>query len=78
MHGKGTLFYCDNKVAYEGEWQEDKLWGNGILFNEDPKPLQGSYDYSSWDEVDEFWVKYEGSFIDDNKAGPGKLYLTNG
>lgn len=78
MHGRGTLFYCDNKVAYEGDWREDKLWGRGVLYNEDPKQLKGTYDYNSWDQVDDYWVRYEGNFVEDNKQGPGKLFLSNG
>jgi hypothetical protein len=78
MHGKGTLFYCNNKIAYEGDWKEDKLWGDGVLYNEEPKILATGYDYTSWDEVDEYWTKYEGRFVEDNKEGHGKLYLTNG
>ena len=27
--------------------------------------------------MDEFWVKYEGQFVDDNKCGRGKLVLSN-
>jgi len=26
----------------------------------------------------EYWVKYEGDFLDDNKEGIGTLYLSNG
>jgi hypothetical protein len=28
--------------------------------------------------LDEFWLRYEGNFVDDNKCGHGKYYLTNG
>jgi hypothetical protein len=40
--------------------------------------LKGSYDYRCWDEVDDFWVRYEGDFAEDNKTGFGQLFLTNG
>jgi hypothetical protein len=33
MHGKGTLYYSYNKIAYEGDWREDRLWGYGVLYN---------------------------------------------
>jgi len=78
MSGKGTLYYVDDKIAYEGHWREDRLWGQGKLFNEDPKILDRSYDYRSWDDVDEYWIRYEGNFVDDNKDGRGKLFLSNG
>jgi hypothetical protein len=34
MHGKGILYYNDNKIAYDGDWQNDRLWGHGTLYNE--------------------------------------------
>jgi hypothetical protein len=58
MHGKGILYYSDNKIAYDGNWQNDRLWGYGTLYNEQPKSLKGSYDYNCWDEVDDFWIRY--------------------
>ena len=36
------------------------------------------FDYSDWQAVDDYWVKYEGSFYDDSKNGQGKMYLSNG
>lgn len=78
MHGKGTLYYSNSKIAYDGDWQQDRLWGHGILYNEQPKELSATYDYKCWDDVDDFWIKYEGDFVEDNKSGFGKLYLTNG
>jgi|JI6StandDraft_1071083.scaffolds.fasta_scaffold04165_2 hypothetical protein len=78
MSGKGILYYIDDKIAYDGQWRDDRLWGYGVLFNEDPKILDRPYDYRSWDDVDEYWIRYEGSFVDDNKDGRGKLFLSNG
>lgn len=78
MSGKGILYYVNDQVAYDGEWKEDRLWGYGVLYNEDPHTLNHSFNYADWDDVDQFWVKYEGHFIDDNKHGKGKLFLSNG
>ena len=41
MSGKGTLYYHENQPAYDGEWCEDQFHGAGILFNQEPKELQG-------------------------------------
>lgn len=78
MSGKGILYYIDDKVAYDGQWRDDRLWGYGVLYNEDPKKLERTYDFRSWDDVDEYWIRYEGNFVDDNKDGRGKLFLSNG
>ena len=40
--------------------------------------LSGQYDYKDWDEVEDYWIKYEGAFSEDSKNGEGKLYLSNG
>ena len=33
MEGRGTLYYDNNKIAYEGDWISDHLWGRGCLYN---------------------------------------------
>lgn len=33
MHGKGTLYYPNQKIAYEGHWENDQLSGYGVLYN---------------------------------------------
>lgn len=33
MEGKGTLYYQSGKVAYEGNWIDDKFHGKGKLYN---------------------------------------------
>lgn len=40
--------------------------------------MRNPFDYRDWGEVEEYWVKYEGFFSNDNKEGKGKLYLVNG
>jgi hypothetical protein len=49
MHGKGTLYYADGRIAYQGEWKNDSLDGKGILYNENPSNLSEPYDYRSFD-----------------------------
>ena len=36
MNGRGTLYYLDDRIAYEGEWRDDELHGLGKLYNEKP------------------------------------------
>jgi len=78
MEGYGTLFYASGAKAYEGEWREDKFHGRGTVYNEAPARLNGQYDYSNFDNVGDYWVKYEGEFSNDNKEGSGVLHLANG
>lgn len=78
MHGKGTLFYPNKKIAYEGQWENDQLSGYGTLYNEEVSPLRNPFDYRDFSDVEDFWTKYEGYFYQDNKEGKGKLYLVNG
>ena len=40
MHGKGTLYYADGRIAYQGDWSHDSLKGKGILYNEKPAKLE--------------------------------------
>ena len=78
MHGEGTLFYPNEKMAYKGSWDSDQLQGYGVLYNEDVDILRIPYDYRDWTQVENYWVKYEGRFVKDNKEGEGVLYLSNG
>lgn len=77
MEGYGTLYYPSGGLAYMGQWQDDKFNGKGTVFNETPVQLEESYDYTNFDQLGEYWVKYEGEFVDDNKEGIGCLYLSN-
>lgn len=78
MHGKGVLCYASGQPAYDGDWENDKFEGFGILFNENPAQLNEPFDFYDFDNVDEYWTKYEGQFKDDNKEGFGTLFLSNG
>ena len=78
MYGKGVLYYPNNEIAYDGEWRNDQLEGRGTLYNEEVQLLSGQYDYKDWDDVEDYWIKYEGAFSEDSKNGEGKLYLSNG
>ena len=78
MHGKGTLYYGPDKPAYDGEWICDQFHGKGSLYNENPVPLNGSFNYNDFNLIEDFWVRYDGCFEGDNKAGEGILILSNG
>ncbi|CAD8101391.1 unnamed protein product [Paramecium primaurelia] len=78
MHGDGTLYYGTGQPAYEGQWSEDQFHGFGTLYNEHPQYSEECFDYRDFDNVEDYWTKYSGSFKMDNKEGQGSLHLTNG
>ena len=78
MHGKGSLYYASGKLAYDGDWFEDKFEGFGVLYNESPSVFNEKFDFNDFDMVDEYWDRYEGEFADDSKNGFGNLYISNG
>ena len=69
MDGYGTLYYAGGQIAYEGEWRDDKFHGSGVVYNELPEALSMPFDYSNFDNLCDYWTKYEGGFLDDNKEG---------
>ena len=45
MQGRGVLYYASGKIAYEGEWKQNRLHGYGVLYNECIKVIEGEIDY---------------------------------
>jgi hypothetical protein len=78
MHGFGKLFYPNGKLAYDGEWFEEKFDGKGVIFNEEIAPLNKRFEFKNFDGLANAWIKYEGEFRDDKKSGIGVLQLSNG
>ena len=76
MEGKGTLFYGLDRPAYDGNWVADQFHGYGVLYNENPLELNGTFNYNDFNLIEDFWVRYEGKtwdnlghFDSDNKSG---------
>jgi hypothetical protein len=46
--------------------------GTGSFITKRVVPLRTPFDYRDWSDVEEYWVKYEGHFYQDNKEGQGK------
>lgn len=61
MDGFGALYYDSQLIAYEGMWKNDQFHGHGKLYNENPEPLEDSFDFTNFDKTDNFWVSYEGN-----------------
>lgn len=60
MSGHGKLYYQSGKIAYDGNWSDDKFTGFGVLYNEVPLPMESTLDYSNFEQVDEYWTRFEG------------------
>ena len=60
MNGKGILYYSISQIAYDGEWCNDQFNGYGILYNENPLCLDEMYDYRDFNNIQDYWIKYEG------------------
>ena len=60
MCGRGKLFYHSGNLAYEGHFEKNLFHGTGTLYNEQPKKLIESFDYRNFEDIDGFWVIYEG------------------
>eukprot|EP01016_Furgasonia_blochmanni_P006354 TRINITY_DN12554_c0_g1_i1.p2 TRINITY_DN12554_c0_g1~~TRINITY_DN12554_c0_g1_i1.p2 ORF type:complete len:147 (-),score=23.02 TRINITY_DN12554_c0_g1_i1:59-499(-) len=78
MEGFGTLYYANGQKAYEGEWCEDKFHGQGTMFSDAPQVFHEPFNYEDFDCLGDFWVRYEGCFLNDAKHGNGKIILGNG
>ena len=78
MHGKGNLYYSNGKTAYEGSWYLDDFHGHGKIYNDEPLPLDHSFDYRDFGKIDDHWEFYDGDLCSDRKNGQGKLKLSNG
>ncbi|EGR33037.1 protein kinase domain protein [Ichthyophthirius multifiliis] len=77
IHGYGILYYPNKQIAYEGEWQKNKFNGNGIVYNEKIKVIE-FINYKNFDQIGDYWEKYEGKFQDDQKEGLGIIKFSSG
>lgn len=55
MHGKGRLYYPNSRLTYEGSWHMDCFHGQGTLYNYEPLVLEGPYDYSNLERIEQYW-----------------------
>lgn len=58
MQGKGVLYYASGKLAYEGEWHQDRLNGYGVLYNENISSFEGGFNCKHLEDLKNEWIKY--------------------
>lgn len=63
MHGQGTLYYPTTQPAYSGTWQHSHFQGRGTIYNQHPAPLSHSFHFHDFNQIGQFWVKYEGIIL---------------
>lgn len=78
MDGFGTMYYRDGRIAYQGDWKRGRFHGKGAVYNINPVPCTGGINWKDFNEIEEYWIKYEGRFLLDQKHGVGLLTLSNG
>ena len=76
-HGKGTLYYKNNKIKYEGDFANDKYEGTWKLTSEDGRYyigqwLNGLYNGKGTIYYKNNTIQYEGEFINGKPEGNGK------
>lgn len=63
MHGRGTLYFKNGEIQYEGDFVNGKFEGYGVLANENPE-IEININYNDLRDVNikGWWKKYEGTF----------------
>lgn len=80
LNGFGTLYDNNKNLIYNGGFENNMFEGVGILMNK----LYEEENYEDDQTKDKFilnldaWIKYEGTFIKNQKEGVGYLTLKNG
>lgn len=77
IEGEGRLFNSKKELIFEGLWKHNAKEGKGCDYNEQPQPLQQTFDYRDLTRIGQCWSKYEGSFLANRRQGAGRLTLTN-
>ena len=81
MNGKGTIFYKNGKVKYQGIFVNDKI-EKGEYYIEDGKVYSGTF--KNWMKhgkgiiYNEHNILYEGTFVNNKYDGDGEELLDDG
>ena len=77
MYGFGKLYYPNEELAYEGEWENNAVEGSVTVKNDDPMPLDHTFNYKDFNKLQKHWSVYTGQLEGDSKEGFGIMYLVN-
>ena len=78
-HGQGKFIKADSNQTYMGEWRNDKMDGDGILYFENGEYYKGTIINGMKQSYDGFYVyfngnTYKGEWENDRKDGYGVLH----
>ena len=82
-NGTGTQFSSLGLVWYQGGFSDGHYDGEGVLYNLEPdtasylSTLGRDETLTDLGEIGGHWTKFQGSFVNGQKSGPGKLILDN-
>lgn len=76
--GYGILKDANDREIYAGDWEKDQYSGTGRLMNKRPQQLLQPFSYFNFNELSNFWLSYQGEFLNNCLHGVGTLTLTNG
>ena len=76
--GDGVYYNSSGHEIYRGIWKNNQYNEKGRLYNQNIKDLKEEFNYLDFDNIDDFWIFYEGDFKDGVKEGIGSLLLSNG
>ncbi|CAD8163452.1 unnamed protein product [Paramecium pentaurelia] len=78
MHGRGTLYYENGEIQYQGDFVNGKYEGFGFLIN-DKQETQMAINFKDLRDINKKgqWKKYQGTFQKGEKQGQGIWYLTD-
>ena len=81
-HGKGTIYYSNDKILYRGNFVNDKFEGEGQYFWKNGEYYIGSFKNGLNDGKGMLYykngkIKYEGNFVNDKFEGEGKYIYKN-
>lgn len=77
-NGEGLLLSAEGEEIYRGNFQSDNFHGKGRLTNNKPTLLKKDFNYLDFNQVGNYWIRYEGEFFEGKKHGHGTLLLSNG
>ena len=82
FHGKGTMYYSNGKIKYEGDWINDAEEGNGKYICENGEYYIGLFKNGlkhgrGTEYFSDGKIMYEGDWINDKKEGNGKEIYDN-
>lgn len=77
INGIGKLSSANGFVIYDGQWQDAMYHGRGLQNNSYPI-VRGSIGLPVFNKEEGSWIKYSGSFRNNQWEGFGELFLANG